>query len=641
MRTYTDLNDSELSITACQGDVEAYEEVVRRHGKKIYILAYITSRDNTAAQQLMTRSISKTWHHRSKIKAKDKMLNLLLKEIWGSAVSSNLNGADRAGKPDRPDIAVTDVQEILQNTPGQMLNHRALVVEEALSRMGAEERTVFLLSYAARLDIQEMISYGFTSESQVERKRSEALQRINIHAEKQKETISEAFLKQHFRKDHEALLSISEIELERGVQQGLDEAKTGKMAKRSISNRLIWSVAAGLVGLFLLGSIYQAAPEKPQEMETFDQSYWERTLKEDPISQQRLAEGDFVKIGKVLPEQNGLRLYVDGAMQTSDGLMLWYRLENTEGAAAPIPDRVILWSDVYREVGSEFDRDNMRMWGDGNRTFGKILLSKHQMSSGTSLSSEHTIVFPANVQEDDTDTYRWASFEVPVPDFEEKPVKHIEINQTFEIQDRSIHIDELRLTTDATIVQLGADSSTIITMDQLNLPLLSVIEKSLMSMTGEGKDWIEGFGNETEWYFDSMYYDDYSEIRLSFHSISGMGEQANPVIEVNTDTGEIVEAPEVYDGEIEITDVASDAFFYIFFPSSEESSYTLDYQYSDAEGVSYFAQGIDQVGGRLAYKVTDYDYAQPLTFQIEKLVSGDENAYIDNGDAINLTLVKK
>lgn len=91
--------------------------------------------------------------------------------------------------------------------------------------------------------------------------------------------------------------------------------------------------------------------------------YWERTLRQDPISQQRLKEGDYVKMGKVLPEENGLRLYVDGAMQTNEGLILWYRLENTEGAEAPFADRVMLWSDVYQVFGSEFDRDNMRMRG--------------------------------------------------------------------------------------------------------------------------------------------------------------------------------------------------------------------------------------------------------------------------------------
>lgn len=91
-----------------------------------------------------------------------------------------------------------------------------------------------------------------------------------------------------------------------------------------------------------------------------------------------------------------------------------------------------------------------------------------------------------------------------------------------------------------------------------------------MSSTIEGKDWIEGLGSASEWYFDSMYYDDYSEIRLSIHSISGMEEPANPVLELNTDTGEILEAPEVFNGHIELTDVASDSFFYIFFPSSEE-----------------------------------------------------------------------
>ncbi|MEK5060634.1 hypothetical protein [Paenibacillus sp. FSL H7-0326] len=42
MRTYTDLKDSELSIAACQGDFEAYEELIKRHSKKIYILAWTT-----------------------------------------------------------------------------------------------------------------------------------------------------------------------------------------------------------------------------------------------------------------------------------------------------------------------------------------------------------------------------------------------------------------------------------------------------------------------------------------------------------------------------------------------------------------------------------------------------------------------
>ncbi|MCM3129288.1 hypothetical protein M3625_16355 [Paenibacillus sp. MER 78] len=172
-------------------------------------------------------------------------------------------------------------------------------------------------------------------------------------------------------------------------------------------------------------------------------------------------------------------------------------------------------------------------------------------------------------------------------------------------------------------------------MDQLNPPILFVTEESFMSSTIEGKDWIEGLGSASEWYLDSMYYDDYSEIRLSIHSISGM--------ELNTDTGEILEAPEVFNGHIELTDVASDSFFYIFFPSSEESGYTINNQYSDAEGVPYFTQGIDQIDGRLAYKVADFDYAQPLTFQIDTIeqLSGGGDEILDNGDVINLALVKK
>ncbi|MFD2701789.1 hypothetical protein ACFSVM_15100 [Paenibacillus shunpengii] len=41
MDLYVQMEDSELSIAACQGDFEAYEELVRRYGKELYAWSYI------------------------------------------------------------------------------------------------------------------------------------------------------------------------------------------------------------------------------------------------------------------------------------------------------------------------------------------------------------------------------------------------------------------------------------------------------------------------------------------------------------------------------------------------------------------------------------------------------------------------
>ncbi|MCM3784715.1 hypothetical protein M3231_17255 [Neobacillus mesonae] len=635
MTVYTDMKDSDLSAAAFEGDFNAYEELIRRNSKPMFLLASVTARRQEAGMGLMAHAISLTWQYRRKIKDEKKLLEFLYKQIWKSAEKFSVAGEETANRSE-----ALEVQEGVWQSSRQMMNHRSLIVEDTLSRMNAEQRTVFLLKYAAKLGQEETVMYGFRSEVQLEKRLIEALTMVFREAEEQKEDIGEVFLLRHFEKEHEAITLLpDDKKMEAFIQQGLDEAKTGRTVKGRKRKRIAWTAAVTAAALFLISFIYQWVPGGAGEVQAFDQSYWESTLDRDSYSLERLKNGDYVPVGKVLPEENGIRLIIDGAMQTSDGLMLWYRLENTKGKEAPMLEDVVLWDEVNHQIGIESDNmdGSTRMMKDGNKTYGKLAVSK--LLSHVFLTSAQELIITAFV--DEGQDFRWATFEVTVPEFPVKPAIEIEVNQSFTIQGETFHIPYLWLTTNETLVEIKSDPANTASTEQLIDPTLQVTRESSLGREIEVKR--GEYGSETVLYFDSIYYDDYTDLELQINGVRHFEKPADPTIKINTDTGEIVEAPESFAEEVKVGEV-DDASFYIYFNQSDDFNYSMENQYLDAEGNIYFPQGNEWSSERVAFKLTDFDYAQPLTFRFS---SYGERRYtsveelMESEDRVNISLVKK
>ncbi|MCM3781550.1 hypothetical protein M3231_01050 [Neobacillus mesonae] len=634
MSNYTEMQEHELSAAGCRGDFQAFEELVRRNGAQMYILALALGRKQEAGFRIMEQAISLTWQYRRKVKDEKNLPDAIYKQI-GTIAAKEDGASEESGRLEQLEQGS---EEGVWQSSKQMMSERSTLVERMLLRMSVEQRTVFLLTYAARLEKDQIVSFGLASEHLVEHRLNEAMDLVYKGAKEQKVDINEHFLLRHFQDEHERLLPASDTELAEVMQAGFAEAKAGKILKLIRKKRIIWGAVGCAILIFIIG-VLSWGTLGYQEMKVFDQSYWSSTLKIGSLDSQRLEEGDYVSIGEVLPEQNGLRLFIDGAMQTSDGFMMWYRLENTQGRTAPNMDKVDLWNNGV--VGGEsYEDGSTRMNTERNRVYGKIEIAKNRSLEGFPLDHSQVHI-AASVEENGQ--YRSAAFELAVPDFPEKPAKEINIDKSFTIQGQTFYIPKVTITTDRTIVSIEADSSNLVGIEQLREPTLDVVNRTDFGISGENKSKLDYSGSLEEWMFGSIYYDEFTELRLYINGIQGSVPSTIPFIKINTDTGEVVEAPDSFNGNVEISGTAEDSFFHIYFPQTDSLEYSISNQYTDALGNVYFTQGNQLINGGVSYKVTNFDYAQPLTFDLD---SYQRHFYEDTEDVMeeqnhfNLTLVE-
>ena len=142
--------DNELVRSACEGDAEAFGQLVRRYQERVYMLALQMTRNHADADELSQQAFLRAFESLASFRAESSFftwiyritVNLCLTHLKNQSRMVPLPEADGAEEPGRPEIGVREeVGEAMEATDAQSL------VWNALDQLGPELRAAAILVY--------------------------------------------------------------------------------------------------------------------------------------------------------------------------------------------------------------------------------------------------------------------------------------------------------------------------------------------------------------------------------------------------------------------------------------------------------------------------------------------------------------
>ncbi|WDH99088.1 sigma-70 family RNA polymerase sigma factor [Paenibacillus urinalis] len=621
MDLYLQMEDSELSIAACQGDIEAYEELVRRHGKELYAWSYIYSREEQVRRRLLIESISKSWCQRNKLKDEAQLVKLLFRTMYITARKQY-----RATAWNKISYSPSTVQD---ETTSQMTRDTDRLLSQKMNSLPFEERTMLQASY-----ILAKMPAEFGKFTGIGEMRAAA----SLQQAKQMMKESSPSLNTFFEKDRMTVYAHEHENLEDALQQGLTDARAGRFSKRL---RRTWGAAGVVViGIAIIlvvgldswgGKGIHDPLNRAGTRVVPDDSYWLSTVSSDRVAERRLQEGDAQYLGYVA-EQGGLKLIIDGMMTQGDSTLIWYTLTAKNGQV--MPDKLSGYmygshsfnlSDTLRtRSGNEIVQTENPSTIQGMMIFDSLHDIVHQ-----TVPEEWVVIFNAADAERPESVI---SLSLTVPSVPSQAHELITVNQEFELNHRSFMIKQAELTENYTKIVIEPESrqeEDAALLRSLRLRLGSN-DQSYLGLNGQSMNYETDEEGRTTLIYPPVYYLDYSG--LSLVKDAGLV-TITEEFKVDLDEGKLVGYPDHFNGDFKMKRSGDGSEMKLYFKDAgyinEEVLSSLEgvpngqlvFDFYDAEGNYYASSGTGYEGEWRTYYIQDGDYPQPITIPVvyEKL----------------------
>lgn len=615
MDLYVHMDDSELSIAACQGDFEAYEELVRRYGKELYAWSYVYSGGGEGAKRLLAESIAKSWHLRNQLRDQAQLVNYIFKTMY--AVAKKRRYGATAWNATLPPVPAE------YETPSQMIRDTDRLLSQKLNSLPFEELTMLLATYILDKTPAEIGEYTGIGE----RRATASLQQA-----KQAMDGSRAVLDALFEKDRRTVYS-DEYYLEDTVQQGLTDARAGKYAKRL---RRRWGIGAAIFSFTIILLVIGLNPwEEKGTHEPLnragtrvvpDNSYWLGTISSNRVAERRLQEGNAQYLGYVV-EQNGLQLIIDGMMTQGESTMIWYTLSAKNGQV--MPDK---FSGYMHGKGSSIERDTMSNWSeneilqteDPSTIQGMMVFDSLHDIVNQRVPEEWIVIFNAAASEQPESV---TSLSLTVPSVPAQEPELIAVNQEFELNNRSFVIKEVELAENYTKVRIAPETrheEDAALLHSLRLRLGSD-DQSYLGLNGQSMNYEIDEEGHTTLIYPPVHYLDYSG--LSLVKEGGLV-TITEEFKVDLDKGRLVGYPDHFNGDFKMERLRDGSEIKLYFKDAgyineevltsleEVPNGQLSFEFYDAENNVHMSSGTSYEGEWRTYAIPNLDYKQPITIPV-------------------------
>lgn len=663
MSSYHSYQDEELTTAVNQADFGAYAELVDRKKGELYRISSALTREHIRAKQLLQDTIAAVFYECRKNRDQEMDVPLLfmqtllvldkkrqgksrqnlssIEEVSMEVTSkeaSSVEGSSMRGISMEPRDADESPNESLPVK--QMINQQSKQIEQAIDRMSASVRQVFLLTYLAEKDSSEIASYTGKTEKRVTRYLQQAMTIIAKEIGENSGDMLLSLLRKHFEKERETLrLNLAEKKWDSAVQQGLQDARKGKKPPRRTRNIAGWSISGIITILAVtLLVLHPWTPEKIHEalnregtLVVPDLSFMMETGEEDSLFKAKIDSGDYVELGQAMETDNGVRLILDAAMTFGEEKIFWYTLEKGKSQSIPFISKGEVMDASETEYLGELQRINVLANESDSFTKGMLLYIKNNSSL---LKSDEGAIMKFVVETKEGQRNRTYSLSTSYPKLPEEEAKHVMLDDSFTVEGENFQLTELIMTPEYTQVKLKPDSENRYSTDSLhNISLESTTDQSYRrSNVVESRfDYL---------LFPSIYYEEFDHLRLSMEDTLA---NDDPVLVVNTDNGKIVLSPK--DAEDATTELSidqstiEDGYFTVHFPIWEGTNYSISYRYEDAAGNTFFVQDYkySEKGRPASLKLSDFSHVQPLTFHLE--FNSDTTIDSQTGTRISIPLI--
>ncbi|MEF3355119.1 sigma-70 family RNA polymerase sigma factor [Paenibacillus sp. GYB006] len=661
MSSYHSYKDEELTTAVNQADFGAYEELVDRKKGELYRISSALTREHIRAEQLLQDTIAAVWYECRKSEDQEMDVPLLFMQTL-LILDKKRQSRSRQNLSSMEAISM-ELRDADENTSEslpvkQMISQQSKQIEQAINRMPASVRQVFLLTYLAEKDSSEMATYIGKTETLVTRYLQQAMTILAMEIGENSEDILRSLLRKHYEEERERIeINLHTGKVEAAVQQGLTEARKERSFNQYSKRRVYrWSFIGAMLIIVSAAILYMftdsrspADLHQPLNAEgtlvTPDMSYWKRTMKQEQGLERRLNEGDYQPIGQVLPENNGLRLIIDGAMDTSTGFILWYTLENVGGTEAPLLDNGLIRNRSNKiEIGSgDSGEEGIHYITKGNKTQGRLTVSLSNNASTDLLAVEKEVSITANAHDK---RFRYAEFVMDIPTFPEKPMKTIDVNEHFTIQEQEYYIKYISMSTQNTRIRVEAvgaknQSEADDAVGRLVDPSLYVVNKSILGTSRKSHSLLESYGSDL--IFESIYYEEYTELSLQVEGFKKLeGDYVSFIIDSNT--GGVMHSDMNLPKYMRISTATNEETLYLHYPLENRDRYGIYGNFMDGGGNRYKISGSIKKKDEILYKLPNVPYVQPLSFRFyekneSELNQKEEDPSVHN--RLTIPMVKK
>lgn len=618
--------------------MELYILFLYKNEHLLFTLAYSLTRDVRQAGELLADGVAVYWaelNEAKQLNLSKKLANgeiaeeknrdkLLIAEIYRTFVLLMQYHRSYEREEDSP---VHHIQK-------QMVSDRSLILEESLSALKPEHRSLFLLSSLFGWEEDEIAANtGFLVET-VSEKQNKVLDvlssKLNAKLKSDSLGISGVFLKRHFEQEQAIVYCITSDFIRPYIDKGVTPAglKKGQKLKGRKKKR-IWmyslavAAAAGMLLLFLAGSNDPLAnvPDGQLSIVQADSDYFKEAAAQNEALLKLLNSVDLDQpelLGYSL-RKNDIRLTIDGMMTMGSETVLWYTLENEEGDETPkiIEGTLESAKDTEETRWMGVIEDHQVLLTDSSsKVQGQIVFSRKDLDFNLTShlsqpqASELTLnVYMLRTVEQRSDQISF-QFELPAGE-DDNSMMTIELNQRIEIEDYAITLTEVNLTKYVTEVKWEPDPANPKIIEELLNPSLIVKKGNTVQNWSSVKTSEDG----RTIYFPTVAY----EVSSSFtFQIDGVfTELGNTEFVVDTDKGEFIDTPDVFKGTYEVVKNAEAGTTTLRYTALDQQDWLfLKNQYADESGNSYDVLEKKREGNTFSYTIPDDKYTQPIHFMM-------------------------
>ncbi|WP_160035037.1 hypothetical protein [Paenibacillus sp. An7] len=611
--------------------MKEYILFLHRNGQLLFTLAYSLTRDLDQAGELLAEGVAVYW---SELKEDEQQneLSLLREKVEDQdhIFVSHMYGIFSA-------LVHSKVQykrnENLSNygIEHQMISDRSLAMEESISTLKNELRSLFLLSYLFGWEKEKIAAYTDLTIQIVEKKQNEIISILHRSMSSHSGEISPLFLDRHFENERAAIASMERELIRISIGKGLSPAGLNKGNKwRARKRKKVWflgmagAIIAGVLLLFLTGfpksvSIdnskdkFSSIPDGQVTMIKADGSYFKKAAAQEVTLLKRLqSDSEQPKYLGYTVRQKGTRLTIDGMMTMGSETIIWYSLENEEGDGTPKVISGTLDSDFGDSAGVLRDHRELTT-NVPSKVQGQIIFDRLDTFD---YKPEMKQPLPAVLRLDvylGPEKSDYTAYQIDIPGGEEDNVAiTINPNQQIEFGEYKITLTEVNYTKYVTEVKWESDSANPKDIDHL-------LEPMLLMKVEEGNRHFPAIRTSADGrtiYFPALAYE--GHVNPTEFQISGaLTALENQEFIVNTDQGELLDAPASFDGTYEIEkDVDKGTITFHYTITDQENWLFLENQYRDELGNKHDVLEKKRVQNQFSYTFADQEYSQPVHFII-------------------------
>lgn len=609
--------------------MKEYILFLHRNEQLLFTLAYSLTRDLDQAGELLAEGVAVYWSELKEDEQQNELSSLREKvEDQDHIFVSQMYGIFSA-------LVHNKVQykrnENLSNygIEHQMISDRSLAMEETVSTLKNELHSLFLLIYLFGWEKEKIAAHTDLTIQIVEKKQNEIISILQRSMSSRSGEISPLFLDRHFEKERAAIASVERELIRISIEKGLSPAGLKKGNKWIARKRkkawflgMAGAIIAGVLLLFLTGfpnsvsldhskDKLASIPDGQITMINADGSYFKKAAAQEETLLKRL-ESDSeqpIYLGYTV-RQKGIRLTIDGMMTMGSETIIWYSLENEEGDGTPKVISGTLDSDFGDSAG--VFRDHRELTTKvASKVQGQIIFERLDTFD---YKPEMKQPLPAVLRLDvylGPEKSDYTAYQIDIPGGEDDNFAiTIKPNQQIEFGEYKITLTEVNYTKYVTEVKWESDSANPKDIDHL-------LEPMLLMKVEEGDQHFPSIRTSADGrtiYFPTLVYEGY--VNPTEFQISGaLTALENQEFIVNTDQGELLDAPASFDGTYEIEkDVDKETITFHYKITDQENWLFLENQYRDELGNKHDVLEKKRVQNQFSYTFADQEYSQPVHF---------------------------